>query len=84
MPTIDAVDRARRRGRSGAPVNAPADQWQPSGTDEALAVMDRIARYCEYTCEPETGQCVEDDCEAWRLERAAATHVAQRWIDGEG
>lgn len=85
MPTtVNTTRRAGHRGRATASPGGVRGPWQPAGTDEALAVMDRVARYCEYTCAPTTTQCAEDDCAAWTMERAAATCVMQRWVDGEG
>lgn len=85
MPTkVDTARRVGRPGRASVPVGGVPDQWRPAGTDAALAVLDRIARYCVYTCEPVIERCVQEECEAWNLERTAAAYVAQRWVDGEG
>ncbi len=59
----------------------PSVLSQPQGGDQALAVLDRIARYCEFTCAPGTDACLEERCEAWQQERAAAAYVAARWAD---
>ncbi len=55
--------------------------WTPPGVDAAVALLDRIARHCEFSCGTGTDQCVEVECQAWVLERAAATYLAGRWAD---
>ena len=85
MPTsIDAVPVAGTRGYAGVPVAGVPEAWLPAGVGEALAMMDRISRYCVFSCAPGTERCLEDDCRAWDLERAAAEYVARRWLDSEG
>ncbi len=69
-----------------APIRAgsrPAT-WHPASADDALAVFDRIARYCVYSCAVGSERCLEDPCcEAWQLERAASGSLAGRWLDAQ-
>lgn len=81
--TIETAQRARHRGHARVPAGTPGTGWQPASMDEALETMDRISRYCVFTCEPTAVECTEGACEAWNLERAAATYVADRWLDGD-
>ncbi len=56
---------------------------EPAGVAEAAAVLDRIARYCAYTCE-RASACIEEECAAWQLEQAAAGYLVSHWVAGEG
>ncbi len=67
--------------RSRRPTVRSSVASQPQGGDQALAVLDRIARYCEFTCAPGADACLEEGCEAWQQERAAAAYLAARWVD---
>jgi hypothetical protein len=64
-----------------AVTRAPA--WRPSGSDEALAAFERIALHCAYSCGAFTEGCIEDGCEAWNIEGAAAGYLAARWFDAQ-
>ncbi|HXQ95609.1 MAG TPA: hypothetical protein VN800_01680, partial [Candidatus Acidoferrales bacterium] len=75
--TSDPLDRAPVPGNP-----APAG-WQPADAAGALAFLDRIARYCEYSCAAGSERCSSDPCDAWNLERAAASYVAGRWLDAQ-
>ena len=63
--------------------NPPAPAWQPSSSDEAIAAFERIALHCTYSCSAFTDGCIEDACEAWNLEGAAAGYLAARWFDAQ-
>ena len=54
--------------------------WRPADAAEALAILDRVSRYCSFSCNPDGADCT-DACEAWNLERAAAAYLAGRWLD---
>ncbi len=60
---------------------AEPDDWTPSGVDAAFAMLDRISRYCEFSCAPGTERCTERACSAWNLEQAAVLYLAGRWLD---
>jgi hypothetical protein len=53
------------------------------GVDDALGVLDRLARFCEFSCVPDPDFCVQKQCEAWQIERAAADWLERRWLDGQ-
>jgi hypothetical protein len=80
VPVASAVRRGRARLRN-AQQTAPVRR--PSSLAEALATLDRLARYCEFSCALEPGGCLEARCEAWNLERAAVDRLAGRWLDGQ-
>lgn len=61
---------------------ALAAAWRPAGVDEALVMLDRIARHCSFSCTPDSERCTEA-CGAWTLERAATAYLAGRWADGQ-
>ncbi len=65
------------------PPGRPAADWQPAGVDRALTVLDRVARYCVFSCSPGTARCLAERCEAWNLERNAAAYLAGRWLDAQ-
>jgi hypothetical protein len=77
-PTQATVDRGAPAWRA---LGATAETWRPSGVDDAWEVLDRIGRYCVYTCEPSGERCREAACEAWSLERHAADYLVGRWLD---
>jgi hypothetical protein len=60
-----------------------AAPWQPSGADEALAAFNRISCHCVFSCATGPDDCLEDQCRAWNLERAAAGYLAGRWLDAQ-
>lgn len=73
----DPLDPARDR------ISSPALAWHPAGADEALAAFERIALHCVYGCAAFADGCIEDACEAWHLEGAAAGYLAARWFDAQ-
>ncbi len=67
----------------GVSASAAPDQRQPSGVDEAFSTLDRIARYCVFTCATDSNPCIGARCLAWNLEHAAADWLQRRWLDGQ-
>ncbi len=59
----------------------PGVERQLPDSREALATLDRLARYCEFTCDLHV--CHDEECEAWRNERAAADWLIGRYLDGQ-
>lgn len=79
-PAVTAVRRGRPRLRN---TRQGGLRTHPSSVEEALATLDRLARYCAFSCSLESGACLEQGCEAWNLERAAADQLERRWLDGQ-
>ncbi len=76
------TQRTEHRGApAGRALGATAEAWRPTGVDDAWEVLDRISRYCVYTCESSGERCREAACEAWNLERHAADYLVGRWLD---
>ena len=61
----------------------PLDASRMADADDALGVLDRIARYCVFSCTIDTDRCLEEACAAWNLERAAAAYLTGRWLDSQ-
>jgi hypothetical protein len=78
---LSRADKSRDPGNDRGSPRAPA--WRPSGADEAIAAFERIALHCVYSCGAFTDGCIEDGCEAWNLEGAAAGYLAARWFDAQ-
>ena len=81
--TVSAGAAARRRRPRLGSARQTDLVRHPSSLEEAQATLDRLARYCEFSCALDTGACLEDGCEAWNLERAAADWLESRWLDGQ-
>ncbi|MGC8633212.1 MAG: hypothetical protein ACP5VP_00860 [Candidatus Limnocylindrales bacterium] len=61
----------------------PMADWRPASASEALAVADRIARYCAFSCNDGLDGCTEEQCAAWNLEHTATAYLASRWLDAQ-
>jgi hypothetical protein len=83
MPALDVPEINAFRDHGAVRGSGPAATWRPASADDALAVLDRIARYCVYSCAVGTERCLEDPCEARQLERAASGYLAGRWLDAQ-
>lgn len=80
------IDAARTTGgpQTAGPLGIPADgTWQPVGVHDAAVMLDRIARFCEVSCDPGPTACPGPDCPLWHVERAAAEYLEQRWVDAQ-
>ena len=85
MPRTSDTDRADDPlDRLSVLAGREPDSWQPTGVDEALAVIDEIARFCVRCCVPVTERCTEDQCRGWNLERVAVDYLRWRRLDGAG
>ena len=65
---------------SGLP---PLDALRMADADDALGALDRIARYCVFSCTVDTERCLEEACAAWNLERSAAAYLTGRCLDSQ-
>jgi hypothetical protein len=61
----------------------PMADWRPASAAEALAVADRIARYCAFSCNDGLDGCTEEQCAAWNLEHNATAYLTSRWLDAQ-
>lgn len=74
----DSVDLSPVRGSP-----PPPDAWRVADADDAFGTLDRVARYCVFSCTADSERCVDEACAAWNLERAAAGYLAGRWLDAQ-
>lgn len=64
----------------GALTGSDGPAWRPVDAADALAALERVSRYCAFSCTPDGPGCT-DACEAWRIEQIAAAFLADRLLD---
>lgn len=84
MTATIQTPRSDRASDAMAMLGIPAAvEWHPAGVHEATVMLDRIARYCETSCDVGIAACPGPGCALWSVERAAAEVVERRRLDGE-
>ena len=85
MTATYQTPRSDRATDAMAILGIPTDHgWRPAGIHEAVVMLDRIARYCEASCDVGIAACPGPACPLWSVERAAAEVIERRRLDAEG